>query len=392
MRNSTKKRALISTLYTQGHGGVYTKLAFLVSVLKNLNYDIKIAYYMPYSMKPELSASLKNPLKCPTSFHFIGELGVEEYAIGAWFPELEVLNYYPTQTWKELIAEADLCFVVSGHILSALPFYITKKKYVAWIGTAYTGDRENRIKTFPWYRKLFDHLIISRVNRWLEKKLLKAGTVFSISRYTQRELGNAIVGVMPAPVNTALFLPKRECVQPGLICFTGRFLDPRKNVLLLLDAFAAVCKKIPNAQLCMIGDEKSDALEKKLDMLNIASRVMLLKYVSQAEMIEKLQQADVFVIPSYQEGFCISGLEAMACACPVVSTRCGGPTDYVIDGKNGYLVDFDARELAEKIITIVADRDLRMRLSVGALEMVEKNYSEASVKEKLISVIESGCE
>ena len=50
------------------------------------------------------------------------------------------------------------------------------------------------------------------------------------------------------------------------------------------------------------------------------------------------QQADCWIVPSTTEGFGMPGLEAAASHCPIVSTRCGGPEDYVVDGMTGFLV------------------------------------------------------
>jgi glycosyltransferase involved in cell wall biosynthesis len=58
------------------------------------------------------------------------------------------------------------------------------------------------------------------------------------------------------------------------------------------------------------------------------------------------------------EGFHLPPLEAMACRCPVVSTRVGGPLDVIEDGVNGYLVNVnDADALAERLIRVLSLSD-----------------------------------
>ncbi|MCK4499466.1 glycosyltransferase family 4 protein, partial [Candidatus Babeliales bacterium] len=61
-----------------------------------------------------------------------------------------------------------------------------------------------------------------------------------------------------------------------------------------------------------------------------------------------LNKATLMLITSYQEGLGIIGLEAMAHGVPVITTRCGGPVDYVIDGQNGFLVNVDDVEAMAK--------------------------------------------
>ena len=56
------------------------------------------------------------------------------------------------------------------------------------------------------------------------------------------------------------------------------------------------------------------------------------------------------------------GLEAAACRCPIVSTKCGGPEDYVVDGETGFLVEVgDARGMSESILKVVGQSEERWR-------------------------------
>ncbi len=97
--------------------------------------------------------------------------------------------------------------------------------------------------------------------------------------------------------------------------------------------------------------------------------------LAREELALQLQSFDVFVLPSHQEGLCISALEAMACGVPVVSTRCGGPEEFVIDGESGLLVDNDPEQMAHAIQTIVGDRALRTKLSEGAHRLIQSRYA-----------------
>lgn len=76
---------------------------------------------------------------------------------------------------------------------------------------------------------------------------------------------------------------------------------------------------------------------------------------------------DVWLMASETEGFGLPPLEAMACRCPVVVTRCGGPDDYLEDGTNGYFVDVgDADAMARRIVEMVRDPGLWQRFSDAA--------------------------
>jgi glycosyltransferase involved in cell wall biosynthesis len=79
--------------------------------------------------------------------------------------------------------------------------------------------------------------------------------------------------------------------------------------------------------------------------------------------------ADVWLCASVTEGFALPPLEAMACRCPAVVTRCGGPDDFMEEGRNGFTVDVgDARAMADRIIRILSDPPLWQRMSDGAYE------------------------
>ncbi|PLX22871.1 MAG: hypothetical protein C0599_05435 [Salinivirgaceae bacterium] len=91
---------------------------------------------------------------------------------------------------------------------------------------------------------------------------------------------------------------------------------------------------------------------------NLDHNVKLQGYIPNDALPEFLSNMDALVISSRKETFSIAGIEAMATGIPVVSTRCGGPEDYIIDGFNGYLVDNENyEELAKSICKIIQEYD-----------------------------------
>src|SRR5205814_2638147 len=94
------------------------------------------------------------------------------------------------------------------------------------------------------------------------------------------------------------------------------------------------------------------------------------------EMRDCLQTLDVFVLTSHQEGLCIAALEAMACGVPVVSTRCGGPEEFVIPGQTGELVDANPDAVARGVAGLLTRPTERERVSAAARQLVRDRYSE----------------
>jgi glycosyltransferase involved in cell wall biosynthesis len=86
--------------------------------------------------------------------------------------------------------------------------------------------------------------------------------------------------------------------------------------------------------------------------------------------------ADIFVCPSDFESYGVANLEAMACATPVVSTGRGGPSETVVDGVTGFLVDTgDADALAGRALCLLNDEGLRKSMGKAGRAHVESNFS-----------------
>lgn len=72
---------------------------------------------------------------------------------------------------------------------------------------------------------------------------------------------------------------------------------------------------------------------------------------------------DIVVLPSLREGLPTTLLEAISLGIPVIGTRVGGIPEIIVDGENGYLTDQSSEMIADRICTIAADPEMRMRLS-----------------------------
>ena len=82
---------------------------------------------------------------------------------------------------------------------------------------------------------------------------------------------------------------------------------------------------------------------------------------------DKYLESAICVLPSRVEGFGMVLIEAMECGTPCIATKCEGPIDIVINGKNGYLIDIDnENELAKKIAEILSNNDLLLELSLNS--------------------------
>lgn len=109
----------------------------------------------------------------------------------------------------------------------------------------------------------------------------------------------------------------------------------------------------------------------------------------QAELASILSISDVFLIPSGNESFGLSALEAMACGVPVISSDVGGLPEVNVDGKTGYIVKMgDVAELAKKILELLTDSELHLRMSKAALAHAVGNFT----KEQIVPIYEAAYE
>jgi glycosyltransferase involved in cell wall biosynthesis len=90
-------------------------------------------------------------------------------------------------------------------------------------------------------------------------------------------------------------------------------------------------------------------------------------------LVERLQRAQVLVIPSFYEGFGISFLEGMAFGLPAIGTTAGAIPQLITDGENGFLIaPNDSETLAKHLRQLAADRELLTRLSLNARKRFEQ--------------------
>ena len=374
-----RKRVLISTL-EPSVGGVDTMVNFIVRTLRRRRYEPVIAHYEPYSRSPQLSAPLFALMQRTPGSQLRQEYGCETHAIGAWLPELEFTHYAVTGHWKQLIESCSAYVSVSGNVLAATPYYQTGKPFLSWVATGWHDDRKNRVVKYPALRKLLDRSIVAPKAKRLERTILRSGNIVALSHYTKRVLEGIaeepiVSAVLPMPVDTTFWSPRHESRVTGRIGFCGRLNDPRKNIDLLLTSVARASLAIAEISAVLVGGEVDRSIQSRLAHLGIAERVQFIPYASGAELRDSLRSFDLFVVPSHQEGLCIAALEAMACGCPVISTRCGGPEEFVTDGETGILVDFDAEQMAAAIVKVLSDRMLHAHLAQGARDRVLKKYS-----------------
>lgn len=138
----------------------------------------------------------------------------------------------------------------------------------------------------------------------------------------------------------------------------------------MVNAFVEVRRQQPGAHLVLVGmGPLRDSLMQQVAANGLAGCVHLLGSVS--DVIPVVKHFTVGVLCSDSEGFSNALIEYMACAVPPVGTRTGGNVELIDDGQNGFLVEVgDTRALADRILRLLADKDLADRLGRAAQQRV----------------------
>ncbi len=159
------------------------------------------------------------------------------------------------------------------------------------------------------------------------------------------------------------------------IAFMGR-LGRRKGTYDLLEAFKRLSSQVPQAHLVLGGDGEVEQVCELVAKNNMEKRVKVLGWVSGKEKIDVFNEADVYVLPSYNEGLPGSILEAMAASTPIVSTPVGGISEAVIEGQNGYLINpGDVDGLYRSLLILCQDKKMRVAMGKRSREIIECHFN-----------------
>ena len=152
----------------------------------------------------------------------------------------------------------------------------------------------------------------------------------------------------------------------------------------LLRAFARVHQRHPQARLLLVGSDHGQGIQSGLERmsedLGIGPAVSFIGI--RHDIPQLLALCDVYVNSSVFEGMSNTILEAMAARKPVVATAVGGNPELVEDGLSGYLVPAgDDRQLADRLIRILDDKDLGRRMGAAGRVQVERDHPMSAMVE-----------
>nr|WP_217809841.1 glycosyltransferase family 4 protein [Micromonospora sp. NBS 11-29] len=220
--------------------------------------------------------------------------------------------------------------------------------------------------------------------------LLIGSASFAAEVCQRHDLDPGRFTVVPGATDTGRFTPSRpfgELSDPPALLYHGR-VDARKGVLDLLDAVAKLRADATRVRLLISGiGPDVDATTARIAELGLAGDVDLLGAVPYERAHQVYARGDIFVSPTYAEGFSNTILEAMASGLPVVSTDVVGVRDCVRPEDNGLLVPAgDPAALAGAVRRLLDDADLRERLATRAHHDVVRKWSWPVIAHRITAV------
>ena len=151
-------------------------------------------------------------------------------------------------------------------------------------------------------------------------------------------------------------------------------LRPVKQVEAVVRVFALVRERVA-ARLLIVGEgPELGRAEQLIDQLGVTAHVEL---VGEAQdVVGLLSVSDLFLLPSLQESFGLSALEAMACGVPVVASNVGGLPEVVTDGITGFLhPPDDVQGMAAGAIAILSDPAAHARMAAEGVRLAQERFS-----------------
>ncbi len=189
--------------------------------------------------------------------------------------------------------------------------------------------------------------------------------------------------IIPNGVDMSLFVLRNvEPVNVSIdrhkpVIITVSRLVYKNGIDTLIRAVAEVKKKYPSVACRVLGDGPDrESLEALAKELKLEDNVVFLGGIPYEKLPSYLSDVDVFARPSRSEGMGNSFVEALSVGVPAVGTAVGGIPDIIIDRETGMLCkEDDPRDLSDKILLLLEDRELADRVRIGGRRLVEEKFS-----------------
>ena len=165
-------------------------------------------------------------------------------------------------------------------------------------------------------------------------------------------------------------------------------LDYCKRIDLVIKSVFLMKKKEKPIKLVIVGDgSEKKKLVRQSEKLGLSENVFFLGMIDRERLIPLYAKALCVVFPSIDEPFGIVPIEAQAAWTPVIASKTGGPTESIVDGETGFLINPDSSdELMDKILYFMQNPSIAESMGISSRKNVSDNFTWEKTSEKLLEV------
>jgi glycosyltransferase involved in cell wall biosynthesis len=184
------------------------------------------------------------------------------------------------------------------------------------------------------------------------------------------------IAVIPNGVDVKHFVPQEKSLvaNEGVIHLTlgASRLTDRKGIVYLIEALD-ILRDTFRFSLVIIGDGNAkERLEQLVKDRDLSESISFVGRIPREETLPYYQTADIFVLPSLNEGMSNAMLEALACGLPMITTRTGGADELVKEGENGLFIEqANAQDVARALTVLCEDTELRQQMGKKSRALAE---------------------
>jgi len=285
--------------------------------------------------------------------------------------------------WKLIREKFGIPQISHVHIFTRpvlLAFYLQWKYGAPYIMTEHSSHFVHELPVWLPPKKQFAQFAARRAKfiTVVSETLQKAITDFGLR-------GNyAIIPNVVFVPNVHEHQSQNHAVQ---IIAIGGLTDSRKNISGLIEAFNSVHEKLPQTELHIIRPVPDELLQMKAQEGGLLGRkIFFHDYLSNDEVYDLLGSSSFLVVNSLSETFSMSAAEALACGKPVLTTRCGGPEEFVSEDR-GRLIDVNNSEQLKESLVWMRNHFQEFD-SAHLRNFMMENYSPEVVGKKFLEVYE----
>jgi glycosyltransferase involved in cell wall biosynthesis len=359
--------------------------------LDALASEIDVLYIMMHKARPHEMSEADYVLKS-SNIHFI-DLGIKTKA---WYRT--IFHRKILKKPLQVMNQCDLILVRAPSPLAPYFYkYLNKVKLVYMVVGDYAESvKQTKVRTL---REFIVNQYVLHNDFMFRKRIQKTDIVVNspalLKKYKSVSKSIQLIRTTTL-LETDLYNRADTCEDSRIqLLYTGR-IDPLKGLVELIEAVAIIKKEYPNLILNIVGWELSGKKHVEKQLCQIAEANGILSDVifhGKKKVGDELNSfyrtSDIYVIPSYEEGFPRTIWEAMANSLPVIATRVGGIPEYLTHKKDAYLIPpKSVKAVVEAIRTVIHSKDLRQTLIKNGMEQAKETTLPNQTK-KLVAHLKS---